>query len=35
MEWIGRGANGRIAAHWDTIETITPQEAWKNTNGTF
>ncbi|MCG1036689.1 nuclear transport factor 2 family protein [Polaribacter sp. DS7-9] len=27
--------NGKIAEHWDTIETILPKEAHKNTNGKF
>lgn len=27
--------NGKIAEHWDTIETIPPKEEWKNTNGKF
>lgn len=27
--------NGKIAEHWDTIETIPPQSEWKNTNGKF
>ncbi|AKU98392.1 hypothetical protein AKJ09_05056 [Labilithrix luteola] len=30
-----RVANGRIAEHWDTIETISPRETWKNANGKF
>lgn len=30
-----RVANGKIAEHWDTIETIPPQAEWKNTNGKF
>lgn len=30
-----RVANGRIAEHWDTIETIPPQAEWKNQNGKF
>jgi predicted SnoaL-like aldol condensation-catalyzing enzyme len=30
-----RVANGKIAEHWDTIETIPPQSEWKNTNGKF
>jgi hypothetical protein len=27
--------NGKIAEHWDTIETILPKESWKNSNGKF
>jgi len=27
--------NGKIAEHWDVIETITPQSEWKNQNGKF
>jgi predicted SnoaL-like aldol condensation-catalyzing enzyme len=30
-----RVENGKIAEHWDTIETIPPQSDWKNTNGKF
>jgi predicted SnoaL-like aldol condensation-catalyzing enzyme len=30
-----RVANGKIAEHWDTIETIPPRSEWKNTNGKF
>ena len=30
-----RVENGRIAEHWDTIETIPPREQWKNDNGKF
>lgn len=30
-----RVANGKIAEHWDTIETIPPQAEWKNQNGKF
>lgn len=26
---------GKIAEHWDTIETIPPREQWKNSNGKF
>lgn len=26
---------GKIAEHWDTIETIPPRAAWKNSNGKF
>jgi predicted SnoaL-like aldol condensation-catalyzing enzyme len=26
---------GKIAEHWDVIETIPPREAWKNENGKF
>jgi predicted SnoaL-like aldol condensation-catalyzing enzyme len=27
--------NGKIAEHWDTLETILPQAEWKNTNGKY
>lgn len=30
-----RVENGKIAEHWDTIETIPAREAWKNNNGKF
>lgn len=30
-----RVENGKIAEHWDTIETIPPREAWQNDNGKF
>lgn len=30
-----RVENGKIAEHWDTIETIPPQHEWKNQNGKF
>lgn len=30
-----RVENGKIAEHWDTIETIVPEADWKNTNGKF
>lgn len=30
-----RVENGKIAEHWDTIETIPPKEQWKNDNGKF
>jgi len=30
-----RVENGKIAEHWDTIETIVPQSEWKNSNGKF
>lgn len=30
-----RIADGRIAEHWDTIETIAPRSEWKNDNGKF
>ena len=30
-----RVENGKIAEHWDTIETIPPHEQWKNGNGKF
>jgi len=27
--------NGKIAEHWDTIETVPPKDQWKNNNGKF
>ena len=30
-----RVQGGKIAEHWDTIETIPPRAAWKNDNGKF
>lgn len=30
-----RVQNGKIAEHWDTIESVPPQSEWKNTNGKF
>lgn len=30
-----RVESGKIAEHWDTIETIPPRAAWKNDNGKF
>ena len=30
-----RVANGKIAEHWDTIETIPARSEWKNQNGKF
>lgn len=30
-----RVENGKIAEHWDVIETIAPKSEWKNTNGKF
>lgn len=30
-----RVENGKIVEHWDVIETIAPQQQWKNTNGKF
>lgn len=30
-----RVENGKIAEHWDVIETITPKKDWKNNNGKF
>ena len=30
-----RVAGGKIAEHWDTLETILPQREWKNSNGKF
>jgi len=30
-----RVENGRIVEHWDTTETVVPQNEWKNDNGKF
>lgn len=30
-----RVQSGKIAEHWDTIETVPPQSEWKNQNGKF
>lgn len=30
-----RVQNGKIAEHWDTVDTIPPQSEWKNQNGKF
>jgi hypothetical protein len=30
-----RVEGGKIAEHWDTIETIPPREDWQNDNGKF
>jgi predicted SnoaL-like aldol condensation-catalyzing enzyme len=30
-----RVEKGKIAEHWDTVETIPPREQWKNSNGKF
>lgn len=30
-----RVEKGKIAEHWDTIETIAPQDQWLNANGKF
>ncbi|SEA18888.1 Predicted SnoaL-like aldol condensation-catalyzing enzyme [Flavobacterium gillisiae] len=30
-----RVENGKIAEHWDVVETIAAQDTWKNTNGKF
>ena len=27
--------NGKIAEHWDVVETIRPKSQWKNANGKF
>jgi len=30
-----RVENGKIAEHWDTLETIPPKTTWQNQNGKF
>jgi predicted SnoaL-like aldol condensation-catalyzing enzyme len=30
-----RVENGKIAEHWDVMETIAPKAEWKNANGKF
>ena len=30
-----RVENGKIAEHWDVIQSIPPQSDWKNSNGKF
>lgn len=30
-----RVENGKLAEHWDVIESISPRETWKNNNGKF
>jgi predicted SnoaL-like aldol condensation-catalyzing enzyme len=30
-----RVQSGKVAEHWDTIETVPPRAAWKNQNGKF
>jgi predicted SnoaL-like aldol condensation-catalyzing enzyme len=30
-----RVQNGKVAEHWDTVETIPPRAEWKNANGKF
>jgi predicted SnoaL-like aldol condensation-catalyzing enzyme len=30
-----RVQSGKIAEHWDTVETIPPRDQWKNANGKF
>lgn len=32
---LWRVENGRIAEHWDVMETIAEKETWQNTNGKF
>jgi predicted SnoaL-like aldol condensation-catalyzing enzyme len=27
--------NGKIAEHWDIIDSIPPKDQWKNANGKF
>jgi predicted SnoaL-like aldol condensation-catalyzing enzyme len=30
-----RVENGKVAEHWDVLETIPPQDQWQNENGKF
>lgn len=32
---LWRVENGKIAEHWDVMETISPQDSWANENGKF
>lgn len=32
---LWRVENGKIAEHWDVMETLMPEEKWQNTNGKF
>ena len=32
---LWRVENGKIAEHWDVMETIADKESWQNTNGKF
>lgn len=32
---LSRVENGKIAEHWAVMETIAPQDQWKNTNAKF
>lgn len=32
---LWRVENGKIAEHWDVMETIAPKDTWKNQNGKF
>lgn len=32
---LWRVENGKIAEHWDVMETIAPQDSWANENGKF
>ena len=32
---LWRGEKGKIAEHWDVMDTIPPKSEWKNTNGKF
>ena len=32
---LWRVENGKIAEHWDVMETIQDKSTWKNTNGKF
>ena len=32
---VGSADNGKIAEHWDVMETIAPESEWKHQNGKF
>lgn len=32
---LWRIENGKVAEHWDVMETIADKETWQNTNGKF